>query len=46
MKFTVSPAKQKDLAQRMTRCNLREADMEESFVNSDACVNSLLKRPY
>ncbi len=34
MKFSVSTAKQQELAQRMTRCNLREADMEESFVSS------------
>ncbi|HPO86594.1 MAG TPA: peptide chain release factor-like protein [Candidatus Hydrogenedentes bacterium] len=34
MKFNVSPQKQAELLARMTRCGIREEDIEEKFVRS------------
>jgi len=34
IKFGVTPAKMDELLQRMERCHLHEADLEESFVRS------------
>lgn len=34
MKFSVSQAKQQELQQRMVLCNIRESDLQESFVSS------------